>query len=143
MKHFKDLKKGISMGDRANVYVVQHGNESSGKGVYLYTHYDGEDLPKILQKALKRGKDRWDDEPYLTRIIFNEMTCDNEMDLTGFGISTYLTDNEHDILVVDVDKQSVGYAKEGEEPKCYKHYSFDKFITLKLSKEQEDEEDEN
>lgn len=72
------------MGDRANVVVVQHGGKKGARtgGVFLYTHWGGSELGRTLRDALARagGKgraategNRWDDEPYLVRIIFSEM----------------------------------------------------------------------
>ena len=93
------------MGDRGNIKV--------GK-VYLYTHWYGSHLVEILKKALVRGRGRWNDESYLTRIIFSEMLiqCSSEdydalSDTTGFGISTYIPDNEHEILEVNCKTQTV------------------------------------
>ena len=92
------------MGDRGNIVIKQDG----GKGeIYLYSHWGGEELPKTLRAALVRGKGCWDDSPYLARIIFCEMVKGHEMSETGFGISTYECDNEHDLLIVDPDKQTV------------------------------------
>ncbi len=60
----------------------------------------------VLKTALKRGKERWTDGSYLTRIIFCEMVKGYETDLTGFGISSEIGDGGTDILV-DVDEQTV------------------------------------
>ena len=78
------------MGDRRNV-VVEFEN---GTSVALYTHWTGSDLPQTLAKALDRGRSRWDDPAYLTRIIFSEMIAAEAgddvvavlMGETGFGI---------------------------------------------------------
>ena len=91
------------MGDRGNIVIKQE----DGNQIYLYTHWGGYSLPVVLQNALKRGKHRWDNEPYLARIIFCEMVKGYEMDLTGFGISTYECDNEHPHLIVDCATQTV------------------------------------
>lgn len=69
------------MGDRAQVKVTD-GSEA----VYLYTHWNGSQLLDVLRTALARGEGRWDDAPYLTRIIFNEMTKDDITGTTGYGI---------------------------------------------------------
>lgn len=99
------------MGDRANIVVIQpHGPLAEGEQppmIYLYTHWDGSDLARILKAALSRGKDRWDDPPYLTRIIFCQMIQGDVEGLTGFGISTELCDNERPLLYVDSNTQSV------------------------------------
>ena len=96
------------MGDRANVYI----REDEKHGVFFYTHWGGSELPETVRAALIRGKDRWTDHPYLARIIFNEMTRGNETELTGFGISARITDNEYPILVVDTDSMTVRFHKE-------------------------------
>lgn len=90
------------MGDRANVIVT-----SDGEQIVLYTHWSGTELPVTLQEALKRGESRLDDFQYITRIIFNQMTLGNEMETTGFGITTKVHDNEHDLINFDVDKQII------------------------------------
>ena len=53
------------MGTRSQVFMVN-------SGVYLYQHWDGYNLPLEVQEALKL-KARWNDEEYLTRIIFETM----------------------------------------------------------------------
>lgn len=75
------------MGDRGNIVVTE---EDGGK-IYLYSHWTGSDLPGIVARALDRGRDRWGDEPYLTRILFSQMLMEGHglEDTTGFGISTY------------------------------------------------------
>lgn len=116
------------MGDRCNIRVAQDG----GASVYLYAHWEGHCYARHLQAALRKGKDRWTDEPYLTRIIFNELQG-NDRGLTGFGITTYLTDNEHPILVVDVRKQAV--STESDErphrtPRVPTQWTFAEYIAL-------------
>lgn len=91
------------MGDRANVHVF----DNHGKGVYLYTHWDGYELPQTLAKALKRGRERWDDAPYLARIIFCEMVQGQEGSNEGYGIWDSICDNEHPILEVDCSNLTV------------------------------------
>ena len=85
------------MGERGNIAI---------NGVYLYTHWKGHRLKSILKSALMRGKSRWDDPPYLARIIFCEM-MDGDNGLTGYGISTEIEDNNHNAFEVDTDKQAV------------------------------------
>jgi hypothetical protein len=124
------------MGDRGNIYVVQHpGKDKPESGIFFYSHWTGTDLPETLQAALKRGQGRWDDEQYLARIIFCEMIRHDGLDeITGFGISTYICDNEHPILVVDCDKAIVGISKEprggGVFPNIERETSFAEYITL-------------
>jgi len=90
------------MGDRANILVT-----SDNETVCLYTHWAGTELPKTLQDALKRGESRLDDFQYITRIIFNQMTKGREMELTGFGITCEVHDNEHELIKFNVDDQTI------------------------------------
>lgn len=109
------------MGDRGNIVVLQR--TYSGKDtpdpapaqIWLYSHWGGTDLPNALHKALKMYPGRWDDDSYLTRgILMNMVPKDSHFEETGSGISTQITDNEHDILVCDVPKQRVFIIKESE-----------------------------
>lgn len=88
------------MGDRGNI-VVQ---DRDGK-IYLYTHWYRYDLANRLRKALSRARDRWNDTPYLTRVIFDDMV-DGDRGLTGFGISPVLTDGD-ETFIVDTENQTV------------------------------------
>lgn len=108
------------MGTRRNIKMMQDG----GTAMFFYQHWDGDELPSTLQSALKRGKERWDDEPYLGRIIFSEMIAPNPMELTGFGLTTYPTDGTI-ICTVDASKKTVEYKG--------KTYSFDEYCELSLS----------
>lgn len=100
------------MGDRASVYI----REDATRGVFLYTHWGGTELPQTVQAALKRGRERWNDAPYLARIVFCEMVKGVEMDLTGYGISSYIDDNQvgRPIIVLDPDTHRLGFAPEPE-----------------------------
>ena len=108
------------MGDRANIAVVQH----DGSRVWLYTHWDGYDLPEVLRAALDRGRDRWEDAAYLARIIFCQMTKGQEMETTGFGISTRICDNERPVLVVDCERGMVTVERDGREPRVLREIGF-------------------
>ena len=81
------------MGERGNICMVQE----DGNKIYFYTHWSVYELEKVVKSALIRGKSRWDDESYLARIVFNELTKGQEMDESGFGISTYEVDNSYPI----------------------------------------------
>ncbi len=115
------------MGDRANVAILQHRETSSAGAVFLYTHSLGCSLPFIVRDALRRGKERWDQESYLARIIFSEMIQDDLWDDAGFGIATYIPDNQHAIIVIDCVKLTIGFTN-GELDRCYKLWGFDQYI---------------
>ncbi len=91
------------MGDRANV-IVKSGDEQ----VVLYTHWNGEGLPELVRVAMARGKERWNDFQYLTRIIFCNMIPATEWDnLRGYGITTKIHDGGDRYLIVDLDFNTV------------------------------------
>lgn len=95
------------MGDRGNIAVLQ----SQGQ-VWFYTHWNGSEIKEVVQKALAR-KQRWTDESYLARIVFDEL-CPSRGEDIGFGISTCIGDNSHPIVVVDCLKQRVFEIDESE-----------------------------
>lgn len=96
------------MGDRGNIFVLMPTRDNPNAGVNLYTHWGGTELPESLKRALAKGW-RWNDAPYLARIIFDELTEGCHSEETGFGISADMPDNEHVVLVVDCNKQEVRY----------------------------------
>lgn len=115
------------MGDRGNIKVYQ--DEECNEAVYLYTHGGGSQILKILQAALSKKK-RWDDPPYLTRIIFCEMIKGDTDSSTGYGISTRLCDNEHTVLGVDCERQVVLF--EERDGTVKDTVSFEDFINGKF-----------
>ena len=122
------------MGDRANIAIVQHPGDKSRKPqfLYFYTHWAGTEMPEDLQTALKRGKERWDDEPYLARIIFCALLRGPKdlEETTGLAITTYITDNEYPLLVVDVEKQTVSAAPANAPTEPFKTVSFEQYCAL-------------
>lgn len=92
------------MGDRANVHVA---------GVYLYTHWGGSELPETVRRALIRGEERWQDEPYLARIIFCEMVGENVKGTTGYGISAECGDGDDRVVIVDASMQRIRFGRGG------------------------------
>ena len=90
------------MGDRGNIKVGD---------IYLYTHWRGSRITNILKCALVKGKSRWDNEAYLTRIIFCELMKGEEDGIIGYGISTDILDNQREILEVDCKNQLIKFGK--------------------------------
>ncbi len=124
------------MGDRANVFVIDDLNaDETPRGVFLYAHWGGEELPQIVQRAFAR-KQRWDDPPYLARIIFCEMVRGFEDGETGFGISSVIGDNEHLIITVDPDEERISFChperlfSDGVEKSAVASWSFEEYIAL-------------
>lgn len=93
------------MGDRGNIYVV---DRDPACGIYLYSHWGGATLPSWLGETLQTpaARGRWGDSAYLTRIICTAMFGD-AVGPTGFGVSTFLSDNEYPITVLDLRSLSV------------------------------------
>jgi hypothetical protein len=120
-------------GDRGNIVITQHPLPDGGPNgaIYLYTHSGGSWIALTVQCSLRRGSDRWDDEPYLGRIIFNELTAGAELETMSFGVSTYLTDNEHDLIVVDTATQTVSIQEPGGAVKST--FGFKEFAKLDLA----------
>lgn len=119
------------MGDRANVAIKQWRKQEY---VVLYTHWGGESLPEDVRKALERGE-RWGDEPYLARIIFDGMMpVSHHGGTTAYGISTSLGDNEYPVIVIDCDNQKVKLVTEKDFPDDSKpilEWSFEEYVAQK------------
>jgi len=91
------------MGDRANVIV-----KTNDEQVCLYTHWGGEELPEVVKAGLIRGKSRWNDFQYLTRILFCEMIQSDVMGETGYGISQKEHDGEGGrVITIDCDEGTI------------------------------------
>lgn len=93
------------------------------KIIYLYTHWGAEELEVSLAHSLERGRDRWDDDSYLARIIFTDMTKEVGEELTGYGISPFEIDPEFQTLAVDLQKKTVNdipYADFIRNPSMFK-----------------------
>lgn len=115
------------MGDRRNVIVK---DDRKKPGVALYTHWGGSELPEQVKAALAK-RWRWNDAPYLARIIFCQMVKGEEQEETGFGITTTMDmceESERDI-VVDVAQQRIRLG----EGKPWK--SFEAFVSEELVNE--------
>ena len=112
------------MGDRGNIKIYQNDNSA----IYLYTHWTGSQIYEVLKTALSR-RQRWNDGPYLTRIIFCELVKGDEDGETGFGISTHICDNEHTIIGVNPNNQMVTFEMENGTVKG--KMTFEEFVTRK------------
>ena len=89
------------MGDRSNIVIKQH----DGSRVWLYGHWMGADSINVVRDTLAQ-RERWSDAPYLARMLFNRMT-QGDTGSTGYGISTYMCDNEYPVIVLDPETQTV------------------------------------
>ena len=90
------------MGARSNIVVKQH----DGSSVWLYGHWMGEDSINVVAEVLSQ-RERWSDAPYLARMLFSKMTENEPKDNSiGYGISTYMCDNEYPIIVINPNTNS-------------------------------------
>ena len=123
------------MGDRANVVVL---DDREQQMIYFYAHWGGESVCSDVQAGLREcGPEqphygnRWDDSGRVASAIFRKMAGDDPH--TPYAqIALYRLDNEHSIVVVDPQTQTVGLAREGEEPECYMSWPFAEFVDLPL-----------
>jgi hypothetical protein len=90
------------MGNRANIGFKQ--GEST---IFLYQHWAPEHLFKQYAQALEAAKPRWDDSSYATRIMISQIIGEDWANETGYGISMSVLDNEHKVVVVDLDEKRV------------------------------------
>lgn len=72
------------MGDRGHIVL----NYGDNRKIYLYTHWRGSQIDRILAEALDLGKSRWDDPGYLGRIIFQRLIGEDKS-IIGFGLAPY------------------------------------------------------
>ncbi len=92
------------MGMRRHIALKYNGKDSK---IYLYTHWGADGLENVLAGSLDRARERWGDDSYLGRIIFTDMTKRVGDELTGYGISPFVTDDEYPTIEVDLEKQTV------------------------------------
>lgn len=69
------------MGDRAMAEII-----TEGGSLYIYTHWGGHNLPQRAKEAVLFAKPRWDDPPYATRIIVDQLTRKGRDETTGYGL---------------------------------------------------------
>lgn len=102
------------MGDRRNIIITE---QMGMPGVAIYTHWSGSDAPELLADALNspQARGRYGDEGYLTRIIFDQMSADDHLHETGWGIypsidgkSSPCEDSQGYDLIVETSSQTVG-----------------------------------
>ena len=60
--------------------------KTEGGSLYVYTHWGGYELPDNAKQAIKAAEGRWDDLPYATRIIVDQLTKGGRDQETGYGL---------------------------------------------------------
>jgi hypothetical protein len=95
------------MGDRAMAEIKMEDGS-----IYLYTHWRGQELPTDAKKAIIAAKPRWDDEPYCTHILIDQLSkCGRDQE-TGYGImlKPFAEDeynNDNPSVVIDLVSQEL------------------------------------
>lgn len=125
------------MGDRGNIFFVDRPlSDDEWAGIYMYAHWAGSYLPQMLQSALDRGRGRWGDSQYLARIVFCEIVQDDVLSETGYGLSTFMGDNEHDVIRVNDLEGTVEFCEPGSETSRsaapLKSYTYEQFLALQF-----------
>jgi len=96
------------MGDRRNI-ELKFGPEQPS--IYLYSHYCGCDLARMLALALDSNRNRWSDPAYLARYIVTHIVAQDNAstDEYGWGLSPYpyITGDGHVDIVVNLAAQTV------------------------------------
>lgn len=117
------------MGERGNIVITKDDNMFPHP-VFFYTHWSGYLVKPILQTALRRGQERWDDPQYLARIIFCEMVKGDPQGVTGFGITTAIGDSGYPLLCVNMDERTVCEldSRNDLSAKVKKKWTFEQFI---------------
>lgn len=92
------------MGDRANIKIK---SEIGKPALYIYSHWSGSELAGLLQNALKKAMPRKGDWNYFTRILVDQVMKSGRDQETGWGLGFSPDDNEHNLLVVNYETQTV------------------------------------
>jgi hypothetical protein len=102
------------MGDRAMAEI-----KTTDGSLYVYTHWGGEDLPESAKQAIKIAEPRWDDEPYATRIIVDQLTKDGIDEETGYGLLLKPNaedeyNNDKPSVIINLPEQKLVICRKGE-----------------------------
>lgn len=102
------------MGDRAMAEI-----KTEGGSLFVYTHWGGYDLPEDAKQAIIKAEPRWNDYPYCTRIIVDQLTKGGRDQETGFGLM--LNDNAEDeynhdepSVIIDLKARQLTIMRDGK-----------------------------
>ena len=90
------------MGARAQVKV-----EMDPHPVFLYTHWGAGEILKSVQQGMIAGRGRWNDDSYLTRILFDNIRTEDDDPETGYGIDTTMHSDIDCHVVVNCESGTV------------------------------------
>ena len=120
------------MGDRGNIVIEKDGDHFESP-IFFYTHWTGSDIKETLQSALIKGESRWDDPQYLSRVIFCGLVG-NDDGITGYGITTCLCDNEHNLLCVNMKDKTVTERKPNKaaDGEMVQKWTFEDYVKVEF-----------
>lgn len=126
------------MGDQANI-VIEADQDMFPHPVFFYTHWSGYKIKPTLQAALVRGKKRWNDSQYLSRVIFCELVGKND-EITGFGITTRIGYSGGKLLCVNMEENKVRERDSSEDitAPVLKEWTFEEFATASFKEDDEE-----
>ena len=91
------------MGLRAQIEVKQQPHS-----VFLYTHWGADEILQDVIKGMIKGKLRWNDPTYLTRILFDSIKKGDDS-TKSFGIGTFQAGDIEKLIIVDIEHQEIRY----------------------------------
>lgn len=122
------------MGQRSYILVLEESAHGEfGEGIFLYTHWGGKRLPLLVRTVLALRLN-WECPPILTRLLFSRMTAGIDDSDLNFGISHGPFDTDFNVLVIDVEAQSVLMCEEerilldGVHEATLAKWSFEEYI---------------
>ncbi len=101
------------MGDRAMAEI-----KTDDGSLYVYTHWDGYELPENAKQAIKFAKDRWNDSAYAVRIIVDQLTKGGRDQETGYGLMLQpkaedAYNNDNPSVVIDLVNKQLTIFRDG------------------------------
>ena len=91
------------MSDPGNLGFLTLGSTSS---IWLYTHWEGANLPTLARLAITAAQPRWGDPAYATRIALAAVAADYTAP-DGWGVDTEPGENEHRALLIDWEDRTI------------------------------------
>ena len=125
------------MGARAQIEVKQ-----KPYSVFLYTHWGADTILQDTIQGMIKGKSRWSDSTYLTRILFDSLkkpasaangkVLDDAYSTTGYGIGTFQAGDIEKLVVVDTEHQRVSFyavnSNVDQDRVLIDEWKFDEFV---------------
>ena len=125
------------MGLRAQIEVKQ-----KPYSVFLYTHWGADTILQDTIQGMIKGKSRWNDSNYLTRILFDSLkkpasaangkVLDDAYSTTGYGIGTFQAGDIEKLVVVDTKHKEIKFyavnSNVDQDRVLIDEWKFDEFV---------------